>query len=224
MAFERAPVEQRIVITPAKPGDARIASGLIHLAMDGVADFLFGFGSSIRATGILEKLFAHNGNRFSYRYARLAKALNGDIVGMVLAYPCSETFGLHVIMGRQLIPVYGVRGSFLFLRNALLLVLSVFSPSQSMACRRDEYYISTLAVLPEFQGMGIGSMLLAYAEDEARRADFKKCSLGVDIDNGRAVRLYKHLGYKAVETVKVKYFSEQIGSRGFHRMVKDLGN
>jgi len=222
MAFERAPVEQRIVITPAKPGDARIASRLIYLAMGKVADFLFGFGSSARATVVLEELFAHSGNRFSYQCARLAKTINGDVVGMILAYPCSDTVSLHLIMGRQLIPMYGVRDSFLFLRNALLLVLSVFSPSQSMACRRDEYYISTLAVLPEFQGMGIGTMLLSYTEDEARRAGFAKCSLGVDIDNGRAVRLYKHLGYKAVETVKVKYFSERIGSRGFHRMVKDL--
>jgi len=222
MAFERAPVEQRIIITPAKPGDARIASRLIYLAMGKVADFLFGLDSSARATGILEKLFAHNGNRFSYQCVRFAKTRNGDIVGMVLAYPCSETIGLHVAMTRQLIPIYGLLNLFLFLRNALLLLLSVFSPKQSIACRRDEYYISTLAVLPEFQGVGTGTMLLAYAEDEARRAGFKKCSLGVDIDNSRAVRLYKHLGYKAVETVKVKYFSERIGSRGFYRMVKDL--
>lgn len=222
MAFERAPIEQKIIITPAKPTDARIASRLICLAMGRVADFIFGFGSSTMAIGILENLFAHNGNRFSYQCTKFAKTLNGEIVGMVIAYPCNKTIGLHVTMARQLIPIYGVFNSFLLLWNSLLLLLSVFSPRQSMTCEYDEYCISTLAVLLEFQGMGIGTMLLAYSADEAKRAGFTKCSLGVDIQNDRAVRFYKHRGYKAVETVKVKFFSERIGSRGFHRMVKNL--
>ncbi len=222
MAFERAPIEEIVFITRAKPSDAQIASHLIYLAMGRVADFIFGFGSSTRAVGTLEKLFSHNGNRFSHQCARFAKTRNGDIVGMILAYPCRETIGLHVKLARQLIPIYGLLDSVLLLRNSLLMLLSVFSPGQSGVCGGDEYYISTLAVLPRFQGMGIGTMLLAYAADEAKEAGFSKCSLGVDIHNDRALRLYEYRGYKAVETVKVRCFGERIGSRGFYRMVKYL--
>jgi ribosomal protein S18 acetylase RimI-like enzyme len=222
MAFKRAPAEHNIVITQAKPADARIASRLIYRAMGRVADFLFGFGSSSLAIRILERLFARNGNRFSYQYTRVAKTLNGDIAGLVLSYPCSETISLYVTMARQLLPLYGVLGSFLFLWHTLLYVLSVFSPGQSMTCRSDEYYISTLAVLPEFEGRGIGTMLLAHAEDRAKRDGFSKCSLGVDIENERAIRLYKRLGYKQVATIRVKCLSNRIGSKGFYRMVKSL--
>lgn len=70
--------------------------------------------------------------------------------------------------------------------------------------------------------MGIGTMLLAYAEDEAKRAGFMRCSLGVDVENSRALRLYKHLGYKITETVKLRYFTQRIGSRGFFQMAKDI--
>lgn len=222
MALEEVPIGQRILITPAKSEDAQIASYLIHMAMGRVADFIFGFGNSADVNDVLENLFALNGNRFSYQYARFAKTLNGEIVGIVLAYPCIETVSLHVVMVRQLLPIYGMLNLLHFLWNALLLFLSVFSPTQSTACKNDEYYISTLAVLPNYQGMGIGTMLLAHAEDEAKKAGFRKCSLGVDIDNNDAIRLYEHLGYRKVDTVKIKRFSKRIGSRGFYRMVKLL--
>ncbi|MCL6472724.1 MAG: GNAT family N-acetyltransferase [Firmicutes bacterium] len=222
MALERSPAQQKIIVTPAKPADSRIAAGLIRLAMGKVADFMFGFGSSTRATNMIENLFTQNGSRFSYQLAHTARTANGDIVGIVIAYPCSKTVGLHVVMARQLLPIYGMLNSLLFLWNALVLLMGVLSFGQSKTCWGDEYYISTLAVLPEFQGMGIGTMLLAYVEDEAKKAGFRKCSLGVDIENDHAIRLYEHLGYKIVETVKVKRFSKRIGSRGFYRMVKPL--
>jgi ribosomal protein S18 acetylase RimI-like enzyme len=53
-------------------------------------------------------------------------------------------------------------------------------------------------VLPPFQGIGIGSCLLATAERILKGKDFTTAEIGVEKDNLSAKRLYERLGYQVV--------------------------
>ncbi|MFN7139692.1 MAG: GNAT family N-acetyltransferase, partial [Limisphaerales bacterium] len=86
----------------------------------------------------------------------------------------------------------------------------------------DEYYIFTLSVFPEFQNKKLGSKLLKYAESKAEKAGLKKCSLGVTIGNERARRFYERTGYVVVQTCLTPDLEEEIGHRGYYRMLKTL--
>ncbi len=55
--------------------------------------------------------------------------------------------------------------------------------------------IEQLAVVPELQGQGLGSRLIAAAEDRIRTRGLHWAILGVDEENVRARRLYERLGY-----------------------------
>ncbi|HYP89896.1 MAG TPA: GNAT family N-acetyltransferase [Polyangiaceae bacterium] len=59
--------------------------------------------------------------------------------------------------------------------------------------------VHDLAVLPEFQGRGIGRALLAAAEERARLRGCAKLTLEVLEENGRALGLYRERGFRDFE-------------------------
>ena len=63
----------------------------------------------------------------------------------------------------------------------------------------DKFFISSLYVLPEFQGYGIGGNLLFKAEETAVKLKHDKVWLGVMKDNVKALEWYKKLGFQFVE-------------------------
>lgn len=60
-----------------------------------------------------------------------------------------------------------------------------------------EYYLDTLAVLPEYRGKGIGKDLILNSLKEGLRLGLK-VTLAVDPSNPRAQKLYKSLGFITV--------------------------
>ncbi|MEJ8561701.1 GNAT family N-acetyltransferase [Yoonia sp. GPGPB17] len=66
------------------------------------------------------------------------------------------------------------------------------------------WFINALAVFEEGQNQGIGSQLLAAAEDQARDNGFDKMSIQVYAQNTGAVRLYERLGYVRVASDPVR--------------------
>ena len=57
--------------------------------------------------------------------------------------------------------------------------------------------IYQLAVLPELQSCGLGTLLIGALEDRVRRRGLARVDLGVGEDNPRARALYERLGYVA---------------------------
>ena len=83
-----------------------------------------------------------------------------------------------------------------------------------------EYYISNLAVYPEYQGKGLGTRLLRMAEDKAREFGASRIVLDVEAGNKDAIRLYKKIGYTvATELREIGVGKERLR---FLRMIKLL--
>jgi ribosomal protein S18 acetylase RimI-like enzyme len=58
-----------------------------------------------------------------------------------------------------------------------------------------KYYVSSLYVLPEYQGFGIGKKLLIEAYRIAKEKHFNKVWLGVMKQNIKSLEWYKNLGF-----------------------------
>ena len=203
-----------VLIRPALSLDTQMAAHLVHMSMGRLADFLFSSGGKIKANTVLAKLVMQPRNRFSYQFADIAE-VDGKTAGLLLSYPGWTMKHLEIPMGRQLVKIFGAVGFFRFLRKSIPLVF----------CREaenDEYFINNIAVLPDFQGEGIGSQLMKHAEEKAIAERFQKCSLVVEISNTRARNLYERFGYQVVNTTKFIQLDRLIGCKGFHRMVKEL--
>jgi ribosomal protein S18 acetylase RimI-like enzyme len=63
----------------------------------------------------------------------------------------------------------------------------------------DHLLVENVAVAPHRQGKGIGRVLLAFAEDEARRAGTPTLRLYTHVLMTENIALYCHLGYEETE-------------------------
>ena len=63
-----------------------------------------------------------------------------------------------------------------------------------------EYYLDSVALLPEYRGKGLGTQLIRYAMDEGIKTGLT-LTLVVDPANDKARRLYESLGFKEAGTL-----------------------
>lgn len=207
-------MSNKITIRPATCADVEVGTQLLYMTMGRLANYLFGSDTRSNAENVLAQLFVKDANRFSHQFADVA-IVNGMVVGLLLAYSGSKMESMKFPMGRQLLGICGLPGLLRFLRRSFPLM----GVKEAQA---DEYFINNLAVLPGFQGKGIGILLLDWGVSKANKLGLTKCSLSVEIGNKPARSLYEHLGYRIVDTFEIEPLHQSIGFAGFHRMVKEL--
>lgn len=76
----------------------------------------------------------------------------------------------------------------------------------SMNCETKEAHITNLAVLPNYQGRGLGEFLMRTLLYKARYMNMKEITLEVRINNSSAQKLYKKLGFQQYN-IKHNYYS-----------------
>ncbi len=59
-------------------------------------------------------------------------------------------------------------------------------------------YVSHLIVKPEYRRLGIGKMLINFITDKAKELGYTEMSIGVDLDNYPALKLYIDCGFNKV--------------------------
>lgn len=165
------------------------------------------FGKNVR--DILKKIYLNKKNQFSYEFTYFAIYEN-RVAGMMLSYSYDNLIKTSLNTGFLLIKVMRLN-FFKILKN---LIKSFFKLSK---LNKDEFYISNIAVYPEYRGLGIGKELLKFAENIARSKKLKKLSLDVEKENYNAINFYKRFGYK-IE----RGFSLILGKKifNFYRMSK----
>lgn len=118
-----------------------------------------------------------DGTLYSWRNTFIAENETGVSVGALVAYPGDE----YIAMRK--------------LTFSMLSELINFNVSQMDAeTRAGEYYIDSIAVVPEFRNRGIGKDLLRIAISEAKRLQ-RPAILACAPDNLSAMQLYQSLGF-----------------------------
>lgn len=77
-------------------------------------------------------------------------------------------------------------------------------------------YISRIIVKKDFSGKGYGKKLMNYAIDYAKNNGYKEISLGVNLDNYIAFKLYVDLGF-----TKIQYIGEDSDGK-YVKLIKNL--
>ena len=158
---------------PAHKEDCATIAELYSISSDGVADYIWTKlaepGEDVLAVG--KRRYEREDSVFSYRNCTVVES-EGNIIGMLVAFP------MHVDpMGEETDPV-----------------LAPYSKLEV----DNSYYICGMALFPEYRGHGIGTRLLALAEEYAREKAYSKISLIVFEQNSGAFQLYKRAGYREV--------------------------
>ena len=165
-----------IVIRDTARSDARVIAELFRMSSDGVANYIWdglrGDYPGLDLLDIGEQRYARENTEFSYQNCLIAEA-DGRPAGMLHTFVMESDGNPPPDMDPVLRP---------------------FAELED----KGSFYISGIAVYPEFQGRGIGSLLMVRAEEKARALDCPRLSLIVFEANEGAHRLYNRLGF--VET------------------------
>ena len=161
------------VVRPARKQDCAAIAALYSISSDGVADYIWtrlaAAGQDILDVG--RQRYEREGTAFSYENCTIVE-VNGAVAGMLVAFP------MHVDPeAEESDPV-----------------LAPYSRLEE----DNSYYVCGVALFPEFRGLGLGTRLMALAEQHAREQGFGKLSLIVFEKNEGAMRLYDRLGYREV--------------------------
>ena len=77
-------------------------------------------------------------------------------------------------------------------------------------------YLSRIIVKKDMRGKGYGKKLMNYAIDYATKNNYEELSLGVNLDNYVALKLYVELGF-----TKIQYIGEDEDGR-YVKLIKEL--
>lgn len=199
--------DENIVMRKGLPRDAAEFAGLMLLSAPHLLPAVYGSGVS----RILQDMFLQRRNMFSFEHSYFVE-VNGKKAGMALGYDW-KTRGAEV-WRTGLLTIKCMRLRFFTRILSLLRAMSLVAGVDD-----DEYYVSNIAVLPEFRGANLGTNLLLKMEEEARSRGAGKIVLDVAVDNQGAIRLYNRLGYSAVGKPKKARISQQ--AFAFVRMSKN---
>ena len=128
-----------------------------------------------------------------------------DIWDMEKHAELAARFLAELHSGNRMTWVYEENGRFL---GEISLVKEKDDPDYTIPGRR--IYVSRLIVKPEARRRGIGKALTEYAITRAAEMGYAEISIGVDMDNYAALRLYTAAGFREIlflgEDADGKYF------------------
>ncbi len=105
----------------------------------------------------------------------------------------AERFLSELRSGNRMTWVYEENGQFL---GEISLVKDTPDPDYTVPGRR--IYVSRLIVRKENRRQGIGKALVEYAISHAAKMGYSEMSIGVDMDNYGALRLYTAAGFREI--------------------------
>ncbi len=170
-------------IVSAVPDDVSDFVKLLLISEPDLYCELFG----VNYLDVLVALFKRPNNNFSYENVIFAKR-SDEVLGMLLGYSYEKFVRMIFNSSVVFLRVMGLQ-FFNLLPKFIKLGKSVKKVD------RDSFYISNLAVYPEYRGRGVGRKLMEKAAEIAISLRCSKMCLDVSYGNEKAMLFYESLGF-----------------------------
>lgn len=163
-------------IRPARKSDAPIVAMAVAIAI-GDEEALHDYCGE-EPMDVLTEIAATTATQYSWQFALVAEC-DSRAVGAVVGYDGARLKELR-------------EGTFAILRARVGRVPDIADETEA-----GEYYLDSLAVLPEFRGAGVGAALIEAFCERAFAEGAERVGLIVEVEN-RAQELYLSLGFQPV--------------------------
>ena len=204
------------------PQDAKVGSLLYYLASKETFDFLFEGRTQEQILVMIEHSFTQTKHMNSYRYTIFA-TLETLPVAMVLGYFGKQEWEQAINYFRIFSPLRYVR-RLISTRNSSQNSAERFQAYNDIVLpiQEQDYYLSALAVLPEYRYQNIGSFLLTNLEQICRKRTMEGIAWDVSIEYVQAKKFYTRHGYTLQEVRKNDYIKSKGYYSGYERWYKSL--
>lgn len=174
----------------ARRGDCRRIAELFSISSGGVANYVWSTldDSGLPALEVGARRYAAEDTDFSYRNCVVVE-LDGEVVGMMISYPMEGD-------SAQPPPAEGAAAEGRAAPEPAP-DADVLAPYRELEAP-GTFYICGMALMPAYRGRGLGTRLLAIAEERARERGLDTLSLIAFAENSGAVKLYERHGFKVI--------------------------
>lgn len=155
----------------------------------------WGYGSEQERKETLKRLMRMKNNRFSLDNIIVARK-NKKLVGMLLYIEGDQIDRLTINSEKQVIATQ--KG---WINKLGLLYTSIKDFFFFRECKEDEFYISNIAIKPEYRGKGYANIMIEKAYEIARKKGYRKASLVAK--NNKLISFYGKLGFN-LENRKIR--------------------
>ncbi len=165
---------KEVIIRKATKDDVALIALVVAMAIGEDTAILYGGENYI---DVFEEIALQEDSQYSYHNAFVAE-IDGDAVGAVIGYDGAKLYQL---------------------REVTLEVISKRTEKQMVLSDETdatEFYLDSIAVLPEYRGLGVGAKLILAMKERAFNEYEKNLGLLVDFENPQAERLYRSLGFE----------------------------
>lgn len=206
-------------------GKCSLKEDFVNLILLSAPYFKKFFGKNVEF--MFKKMFCLKNNLFSFENTFFIE-IDGKIAGMILGYNGKMKFKKDLYTGLLMIKFL----KFDFFKN-----LKGFLKFNKIVgkLKTNQFYISNIAVYPEFRKRGFGKLLMIEIEKSIKQSSveeklmkknkysknkIKSIILDVEKENTKAIRFYKNLGYKIKDEFNIKIKSSM--EINLYRMGKDI--
>ncbi|EEG78657.1 GNAT family N-acetyltransferase [Dethiobacter alkaliphilus] len=179
--------------------DEHAVATLIFLADTEIMSFMF--GEKGKAVGLVKKLMQLPNNHFSANHITCA-CLAGEVAGVIVGFDGKRKQQINKKGPLDYIKAFSL---------VKLLQTVPRLPAMSKIITKDvpagNYYINSFSVDENYRGEGLGSQIL-----QVILAKHPTVCLDVNINNHRAMKLYKNFGFKVAGENITTYGGKQIGT------------
>lgn len=169
--------ESKIIVRPARPKDAPTIARAVALAIGDETALQNYCGEEYLA--VLTEIARAKGTQYSWQQALVAEC-EGVTAGAVVGYDGAQLEELRA-------------GTLAVIRKRV-----GHTPTLVDETEAGEYYLDSVAVLPDFRGRGVGVALVEALCARAFSEGAERVGLIVDVENPRAERLYASQGFECV--------------------------
>src|SRR4030042_3636977 len=172
--------------------DAADFTDLVLISASELFPAIYGDG----AKAVMKRLFCQRRNLFSFEHTYFAEA-GGSKMGMLLGYDWNvkrrESWRTGLLLLKQM------KSDFMRQLPTMIKLEGLIG-----VVHGGEFYISNLAIYPEFRAQSIGTKLILDVEKGAKEEGARKVALDVEVGNVGAIKLYSRLGYSITGEVLVR--------------------
>ncbi len=166
-----------LIIRPAISTDAPFIAKSIAMAIGDELTLKNYCGQ--KYLGVLEEIVKANNTQYSYQNSLVAE-IEGKVIGAIVGYDGAKLLELRT-------------ETFAIIKKHI-----GFTPDMEPETEVGEFYLDSIAVLPEFRGRGIAKNLILTLSNKAFSEGHKNVGLLVDVENTNAEKLYHSLGFARV--------------------------
>ncbi|MEG1287010.1 MAG: GNAT family N-acetyltransferase [Clostridium sp.] len=179
---------KNVILEQAKEEDIEEISSLIY-ETEMHPDYEWGNGSEEEMRKRLIAMLKEKNNRFALDNIIVCRE-NESFVGILLSAEGKDIKRLTFKSDIKLLPLqYNLIEK---VRFGLFNIMTGYLFYKE--CNKDEYYLSNIAIKPEFRRNGYGKLLMDFGDKTAKDKGYKKVSLNAN--NAKLVDLYKTFGFE----------------------------